>query len=67
MQQRNPGLTRRGFLKGAGVTAVGAAITDASLEALAQEKVGRPVLGPNPIPVTLKVNGADKITALIFS
>lgn len=60
MQERNSGLTRRGFLKGAGVAAAGAAITDASLEALAQQKEGRPVLGPNPVPVTLKVNGADK-------
>jgi aerobic-type carbon monoxide dehydrogenase small subunit (CoxS/CutS family) len=47
-------------LKGAGVAAAGAAIADASLEALAQDKERRSVLGPNPVPVTLKVNGADK-------
>src|SRR6476619_4551575 len=60
MHQRNSGLTRRGFLKGAGVAAAGAAIAEASLEALAQYKERRSVLGPNPVPVTLKVNGADK-------
>jgi aerobic-type carbon monoxide dehydrogenase small subunit (CoxS/CutS family) len=54
------GMTRRGFLKGAGVAAAGAAIADGGLEALAQEKESRPVLGPGPTPVTLKVNGQDK-------
>ena len=53
------GLTRRGFLKGAGVAAAGAAIADGSLEALAQEKESR-VLGPAAVPITLKVNGAEK-------
>ena len=54
------GMTRRGFLKGAGVAAAGAAIAEGGLEALAQEKESRPVLGPGSVPVTLKVNGQDK-------
>ncbi|MEO6435083.1 MAG: (2Fe-2S)-binding protein [Tepidisphaeraceae bacterium] len=57
-------MTRRSFLKGAGVAAAGAAIADGSLEALAQEKTpekkGPTILGPGPVPVTLKVNGQDK-------
>src|SRR2546423_2439073 len=55
------GLTRRGFLKGAGVAAAGAALVETSLEALAQDaRESRPVLGPGAVPITLKVNGADK-------
>src|SRR5947209_6890786 len=54
-------VTRRGFLKGAGVAAATAAITDAGLEALAQERVEtRPILGPGAIPVKLRINGTDK-------
>jgi xanthine dehydrogenase YagT iron-sulfur-binding subunit len=61
MHKRNgpTGLSRRGFLKGAGVAAAGAAIADGSLEALAAEERSR-LLGPSAVPVTLKVNGADK-------
>ena len=36
--RRSSGLSRRGFLKGGVVTAAGAAIGDASLEAFAQEQ-----------------------------
>jgi aerobic-type carbon monoxide dehydrogenase small subunit (CoxS/CutS family) len=59
----NRGLTRRGFLKGAGVTAAGAAIVETGLasfaEAAEQEK-SRAVLGPGSISITLKVNGVEK-------
>jgi len=58
------GLTRRGFLKGAGVTAAGAAIAESGIAAFADEQIaakeGRPVLGPGPTKITLSVNGADK-------
>ena len=58
------GLTRRGFLKTAGVAAAASALGDATVEALAEEKQesqgGRSVLGPGPVPVTLKINGQDK-------
>jgi aerobic-type carbon monoxide dehydrogenase small subunit (CoxS/CutS family) len=56
------GLSRRGFLKGGVVTAAGAAIGDASLEALAQEH-GKPA-GAKVISgttsVTLNINGKDR-------
>src|SRR5262245_2809292 len=58
------GLTRRGFLKGAGVTAAGAAIAESGIAAFAQDapiaKESRPVLGPGPVKISLNVNGADK-------
>src|SRR5688500_10751220 len=62
MSRRNGnGLSRRGFLKGAGVAAAGAALVETSVEALARDaKESRQVLGPGPTPVTLKINGADK-------
>lgn len=55
-------LTRRTFLKSAGVAAATAAITDASLDALAQEQ-GNPsrVLGPGAVRVTLRVNGQPRL------
>src|SRR5262245_50709623 len=54
------GLTRRGFLKGAGVAAAGAVLAD-ELQSIAAEapETGR-ILGPGAIPITLKVNGQDK-------
>jgi aerobic-type carbon monoxide dehydrogenase small subunit (CoxS/CutS family) len=56
------GLSRRGFLKGGVVTAAGAAIGEASLEALAQDKSpAQPkVIGPGPTKITLNVNGQDR-------
>ena len=54
------GLTRRGFLKGAGVAAAGAALADGIAIAAEQAKESRPVLGPGAVPITLKVNGQDK-------
>jgi aerobic-type carbon monoxide dehydrogenase small subunit (CoxS/CutS family) len=58
------GLTRRGFLKGGVVTAAGAAIGDASLDALAQEQ-GKPAGAGAKIisgttSVTLNINGKDR-------
>ena len=55
------GLSRRGFLKGAGVAAAGAALADGAIETFAQEaQQSRALLGPGAVPITLKVNGADK-------
>src|SRR4051812_13226711 len=55
-------LTRRGFLKGAGIAAAGAALGDTAVEALAQETKpsSANVFGPDVVPLTLNVNGADK-------
>lgn len=55
-----PSLSRRGFLKGAGVAAAGAALAD-GIEAIAQEaKQDASVLGAGATKITLKVNGQDK-------
>jgi xanthine dehydrogenase YagT iron-sulfur-binding subunit len=56
---KRSGLSRRGFLKGIGVTSVATGfITPSSLQrSLAQEAK---VVGPGEIPVTLKINGQDR-------
>src|SRR3954468_12415040 len=57
------GLSRRGFLKGAGITAAGAAIAETGIATLAEAanaQKGAPVLGPDAFSITLKVNGAAK-------
>ena len=57
------GVTRRGFLKGAGLTAAGAALLDgvsAGAKEVASATRGAKVVGPGAVAVTLKVNGADK-------
>jgi len=52
-------LTRRGFLKGAGVAAATAAMGEATLETLAQEK-GPAIVGPDAVKIQLKINGQMK-------
>jgi aerobic-type carbon monoxide dehydrogenase small subunit (CoxS/CutS family) len=55
-------MSRRGFLKGAGVTAAGAAIGESTAAVFAQEAAakGRKVIGPKPTQIKLKINGAEK-------
>ena len=57
------GITRRGFLKGAGLTAAGTALLDGvqafSSETAASTKDGVTEFGPGPVPVRLHVNGAE--------
>src|SRR5438045_1308317 len=56
------GLSRRGFLKGAGVTAAGAAIAESGIAALAEaqeQKVASKVVS-GTTSVTLNINGAAK-------
>jgi aerobic-type carbon monoxide dehydrogenase small subunit (CoxS/CutS family) len=53
--------TRRGFLKGAGLTAAGAAIMENGLLGAKDATAVEPepvVMGPGRVPVTLRVNGA---------
>ena len=55
-------VTRRGFLKGAGLTAAGAAIMENGLLGTKEAAAVEPepvVVGPGRVPVTLRVNGAD--------
>lgn len=57
------GMSRRGFLKGAGVTAVTTALLDNGFVHAAEQQANAAepkVLGPAAAPVTLNVNGADK-------
>jgi xanthine dehydrogenase YagT iron-sulfur-binding subunit len=58
---RSGGLSRRGFLKGGVVTAAGAAIGEASLEALAQDQkpAGAKIVS-GTTKVTLNINGKDR-------
>jgi xanthine dehydrogenase YagT iron-sulfur-binding subunit len=61
-KERSQGVTRRGFLKGAGLSAAGAAIIDSGLLAAGQSgpNGSEPVvIGPGPVPVTLRVNGTE--------
>jgi len=55
-------MSRRGFLKGAGVTAVGTALGESALEALAAPdgEARRPVLGPGSVKINLDINGEQK-------
>ena len=56
------GITRRGFLKGAGITAAGTALLEGvhgfNTAAQAADS-GVTVMGPGAVPVTLNVNGKD--------
>ena len=62
--KRNHGgshLSRRGFLKGTGMTAVGAALLDGGLAEIAQARAEESkVLGPGSLSITLNINGQDK-------
>jgi xanthine dehydrogenase YagT iron-sulfur-binding subunit len=58
-----PGISRRGFLKGAGLTAAGTALLDGvqafGREAAAATTTGVREFGPGPVSVRLKVNGKE--------
>jgi aerobic-type carbon monoxide dehydrogenase small subunit (CoxS/CutS family) len=54
-------MTRRGFLRGAGLTAAGAAIAEGGLLGIKEANAAEPlVVGPGSVPVTLRVNGAAR-------
>ena len=60
------GLSRRGFLKGAGITAAGGVLMTSGLAGLAEaEAAPAPdVVGPGRTTVTLKINGDKKKVAI---
>lgn len=62
-QNAHHGISRRGFLKGAGLTAAGTALLDGvqvfSREAVAATHGGVRELGPGAVPMTLNINGKD--------
>jgi aerobic-type carbon monoxide dehydrogenase small subunit (CoxS/CutS family) len=53
-----PQLSRRGFLLGTGAGATAAAVTEACQPPHAASGAPSPHVGPGPVPITLKVNGA---------
>jgi xanthine dehydrogenase YagT iron-sulfur-binding subunit len=63
-----PGLTRRAFLKGSGVTAAATALGQTTATALAEEaqadRPAVPQMGPQPVRVELTVNGARMNTSV---
>ena len=63
-QDENRGISRRGFLKGAGLTAAGTALLDGvqafSRETTATTNPGVTELGPGPVPVHLRINGKEQ-------
>lgn len=61
------GVTRRGFIKGAGITAAGAAVLQTAVittEAAAQAIRDSRILGPGEVSITLTVNGVDRQLAV---
>lgn len=60
------GVSRRGFLRGAGISAAGAAIAESGFATLAEAQETqrasqlRPILGPAASRITLKINGIEK-------
>ncbi len=57
------GMSRRAFLKGAGVSAAGTIILESGVAALAEDAAqgsSRSVLGPGSMSITLNINGADR-------
>ena len=56
------GLSRRGFLKGAGVSAASAALLEDGVAGLAEAQAraqGPKVVGPGAVPLTLRINGKE--------
>ncbi len=56
-KQESPALSRRDFLKGAGVTVSGGLLVGSTVTAAEAAERGS-VVGPEPVPMTLRVNGA---------
>lgn len=63
-QEDSHGISRRGFLKGAGLTAAGTALLDGvqafGRETAATTNTGVEELGPGPVPILLRINGKEQ-------
>jgi aerobic-type carbon monoxide dehydrogenase small subunit (CoxS/CutS family) len=62
-KDKSQGVTRRGFLKGAGLSAAGAAILESGLLAAGEGAAGASapvVVGPEAVAITLRVNGKEQ-------
>ncbi|MFB3923383.1 MAG: 2Fe-2S iron-sulfur cluster-binding protein [Terriglobia bacterium] len=60
----NEALSRRDFLKGAGVTVSGGLLVGDGVATAASPPPETPVLGPGAVPVTLRINGKPKKLSL---
>ncbi len=59
----SPGVTRRGFIRGAGLSAAGATLLQASVATIDAASEGARdgrVVGPGAVPIVLDVNGAER-------
>jgi len=61
-ENHKKGISRRGFLKGAGLTAAGTAIVNTGLLGMSTEPdvLDNPELGPDAVTIKLKINGQVK-------
>jgi len=57
---KGAGVSRRSFLKGAGLTAAGATAAEATLLGAGLAASGPKTLGPGAVPIVLSVNGAAR-------
>ena len=55
-----PGVSRRGFLKGLGVSGVATGLLSGAVPTGEAAERGSKIKGPGEIPVTLKINGRDR-------
>jgi xanthine dehydrogenase YagT iron-sulfur-binding subunit len=69
--RERPGLSRRQFLKGSGVSAAASALAATPLAVLAEERekedkgsTGAVGMGPGPVKITLQVNGKEMTTSV---
>ncbi len=61
IKKTSNGISRRGFLKGAGLTAAGTAIASSGLMGMANaETLEEKEIGPGAVPIKLKINGQVK-------
>lgn len=60
----NNSVSRRSFIKGAGLTAAGSAVLDAGLLAQTGAASGPKVLGPDAVNISLRVNGVARPVAV---
>jgi aerobic-type carbon monoxide dehydrogenase small subunit (CoxS/CutS family) len=62
------GISRRGFLKGAGMTAAGTALLEGvqtlRAEIAPEKSSGTQELGPGPVPIALHVNGKEHVVEM---